>query len=227
MLIPRTLSEKLRGTGLPMLFIHTPKCGGKLLGKAFGPYLKRCISLTAPELSGHLTYIEYRDRLRDMGREISDFHTLSLVRNPFDWHTSWYSYVRRNKGTRTGYPLEHDLFQKMSFDDYVDWLEDPEAPRSPQFAMGKQLLEWSCDETHEIKTDSLLRQESLLRDVQNLKDHLSLRIHISNKPVNTSKSKDYRSFYSDHSAEVIARRHAEDCRLFGYTFDGPVTPAAS
>jgi len=91
--------------------------------------------------------------------------------------------------------------------------------------MGKQVLEWSSDESHEIKVDNLLRQESLWQDAHNLKDHLNLRIRIPEKPVNTSKSADYRSYYSDKSAEIIARRHAEDCRLFGYDFDGPVTPA--
>ncbi len=210
-----------------MLFIHTPKCGGKFLGKAFGRHLKDCVTLTAPKLRGHLTFIEYRDRLREMGYDIAEFHTLSLVRNPFDWQVSWFTYLRRNPGRRTGYPLEHDLFQDMSFDDYVNWLEDPDAPRSPQFAMGKQVLEWSCDESFEIKADSLLRQESLWQDARDLKDRLNLRIRIPEKPVNTSKSSDYRSYYSDKSAEVIAKRHADDCRLFGYAFDGPVTPATS
>lgn len=206
-----------------MLFIHTPKCGGKFLGKALAPYLKHCPSLTYPKLRGHLTYVEYRDRLREIDHDIAEFHTVSLVRNPFDWHASWYTYIRRNKAKRTGYALEHDLFQKMSFDDYLDWLEDPDAPRSPQFAMGKLLLEWSCDENHEIQTNYILRQESIWSDAQQLKTELNVRIRIPDKPVNTSKSRDYRSFYSAHGADRIARRHAADCRLFGYGFDGPTT----
>lgn len=205
-----------------MLLIHTPKCGGSFIVKAFSPYIKSCPSLTVPRLSGHLTYIEYREGLRLLARDICDFWTVSLVRNPFDWHTSWYTYICCNSGKHTGYHVEHELFQKMDFDDYVEWLDDCDAPRSPQFAMGKLLLEWSCDETRKIRTNHVLRQETLRRDVEALKTKLGLRIRIPDKPLNISKSDDYRKFYSDKSAERIAKRHAEDCRLFGYDFDGAI-----
>ena len=221
MLVPRTFFEKiLPRQGLNMLFIHTPKCGGSMVGKAFGRSFQRCISVRDRRLKGHLTWVEYRDRLQEMGQPISYFVTFSVVRNPFEWHFSWFNYIRCQKPHRTGYSLEHKLFQSFEFSDYVAWLEDAGAPRTARHDMGRQLADWVCDEEGRLVVPHILRQENLFSDLEELRDKYGLKIAIPQKKVNAfSKGDDFRRHYSDADVLTITKRHKRDLDLFDYAFE--------
>lgn len=222
MLVPRNLSERwLRpAEGLPMLFVHTPKCGGSYVQQAFGAHAKKCRSVNDPLLAGHLTWRQYRDRLALIGQSIHEMTTFSVVRNPYDWHVSWFNYIRKPKGgRRSGYHVEHHLFQKMDFSDYVQWLEDPSAIRSILFDMGRQVSDWIIDETGRIVVTEVMRQERLEEDLEVMKQRYNLLIKAPDKKVNTSNSRDYRSFYTSKDVDLITRRHQRDLDMFGYSFE--------
>lgn len=227
MYVPRTLLEEIAPwrRGLPMLFIHTPKCGGSFVGKSFHPHQKRCISLRAPDLAGHLIWREYRDRLTAMGLSIGDYKTFSVIRNPFSWHVSWYNYIRsprkrkKQEYHQSGYYLEHEMFQKMSFSNYVDWLDNPDALRTETFDMGKQVSDWVLDEKENIAVDHILRQETLAQDLDDMACAYGIRIRLPSQPVNVSSyKKRYQDFYTSEDVDKIAARHQRDIRLFGYEF---------
>lgn len=222
MYVPRTRLEEFSPfhRGLPMLFVHTPKCGGSFVGQAFHRHFRRCISVKHPRLFGHLTWLEYRQRFEEIGSSIQELRTFSVIRNPFAWHVSWFMYIRAPKGgKRSGYMLEHELFQKMSFVDYINWLEDPEAPRSSRYEMGRQISDWIIDETGDIAVDHVLRQESLEKDLVEMARHHCLRLRLPKGKVNVSNpNADYRKLYTDDAIEVITRRHARDIEMFGYSF---------
>lgn len=207
--------------GLPMLFVHTPKCGGSYVGKSFHRHQKNCISLTEKSLAGHLLWTGYRDRLAKFGKTIKDYKTFSVIRNPFSWQVSWFTYIRGYKGgKRSGYHIEHDLFQTMSFSDYVEWLDDPDANRSPLFDMGKQVSTWVLDEKGQIAVDHILRQENLEHDLRQMANTYNLRLRIPRKPVNVSnKKKHYQDFYTAKDVDKITARHQRDLKLFSYTFE--------
>jgi len=210
--------------GRPALFVHTPKCGGSYVAAAIGRRrFARAPEQRHPRLRGHLTWIEYRDRLAEMGQDVRDRLTISLVRNPWDWHLSWFSYIRADTGgRRSGHVLEHTLFQRFSFHDYIDWLEDPDAPRGPQGYIVRQLSDWFVDESGRIAVDHVLRQEHLADDLRRLARAEGLCLKLPRRRRNASRTagaRDWRPFYSDHDAERIARRHARDIALFGYSFD--------
>ncbi len=222
MYVPRTILESVSPMhrGQPMLFVHTPKCGGSFVGKAFHKYQKKCISLRSPDLHGHLLWQDYNERLALMGRSIDDYTTFSVIRNPFSWHVSWFTYIRGPKGgKRSGYHIEHALFQKMSFCDYVDWLVDPNAQRTKQFDMGKQVSDWILDSENNIAVDYVLRQETLETDLRKMADSSKIRIRIPHKPVNVSNAtKRYQDFYTSKDVDLITKRHQRDIQLFGYEF---------
>lgn len=210
--------------GRPALFVHTPKCGGSYVAAAIGRRrFARAPEQRHPRLRGHLTWIEYRDRLAEMGQDVRDRLTISLVRNPWDWHLSWFNYIRADTGgRRSGHVLEHTLFQRFSFHDYIDWLEDPDAPRGPQGYIVRQLSDWFVDESGRIAVDHVLRQEHLADDLRRLARAEGLCLKLPRRRRNASRTagaRDWRPFYSDHDAERIARRHARDIALFGYSFD--------
>lgn len=222
MYVARNWQERMAAgrSGVPMIFVHTPKCGGSYVGHVLHRYRKRCVTLNTPELAGHLTWRQYRDRMALIGLDISDYTTFSVVRNPFEWHVSWFFYIRQPKGgRRSGYHVEHRLFQKMQFCDYVDWLDDPEALQGPRHEMGQEICEWVIGDRGEIVVDTILRQERLKADLAEMRDRYGLMINPVEKQVNTSPRKDYRKLYSAKAVDVIARRHARDLEMFGYTFE--------
>lgn len=220
----RLLERPFPFLGRPTLFVHTPKCGGSYIGTAFGRRrFARAPEQRHPRLRGHLTWIEYRDRFAEMGEDVTTWLTISLVRNPWDWHVSWYHYIRGDTGgQRSGHALEHELFRRFSFHDYIDWLEDPDAPRGPQGYITRQVSDWFVDESGRIAVDHVLRQERLGADLAELARTEGLCLKLPRRRRNASRAqdtRDWRAFYSDADAERIARRHARDIALFGYRFD--------
>lgn len=145
---------------------------------------------------------------------------MTVVRNPWSWHVSWFNYVRQDKGgKRSGMKIEHELFRTMNFSDYLTWLDDGSAAESPQRYIRKQLSDWILDESGATKVDIVLRQEWLYADMIRLVTKLELAVIPVQKSVNVSTSSDYRSSYTTKGIEQIARRHHRDIEMFGYTFD--------
>jgi hypothetical protein len=145
--------------------------------------------------------------------------TFSVVRNPFEWHLSWFNYLKRQLPRKTGYAIEHDLFQKFSFSDYVYWLQDEDAPHTPRHDMGRQISDWTCDENGKIAVADILRQENLIEDLEALRDRYGLILQIPQKRVNAfGTGEDYRSFYTERDVDIIAKRHQIDLANFNYSF---------
>jgi len=82
MYVPRTRLESLGlKRGLPMIFVHTPKCGGSFVADAIGHRRERhCFTRRHPMLRGHKTYLEYQHAFTTLGIDINKFVTFSVVR---------------------------------------------------------------------------------------------------------------------------------------------------
>lgn len=133
---------------------------------------------------------------------------------------SWFTYIRADEGGReSGHKIEAELFSRFSFQDYLRWLDDPDAPRSPQGYMQRQLRDWLVDANGNLAVKHVLRTETVQRDLVALRDRYKLHITIPEKPVNVSSKSDYRSFYRSADIEQISHRHAADIGLFEYRFE--------
>lgn len=221
MYVPQRFTDVFfRQRGKKMIFVHTPKCGGSSIGKVFGKRRRDCPSINWPEAAGHKLYVEYRDIFKARGEDIHDYYLFAVVRNPFAWHVSWYTYIRSDpSGRKSGHRLEAELFAKMSFADYVDWLEDSDALRSPQGYMQRQVKDWVCDENGKIRMDRILRQEHLAQDFSAMVAETGIRVSRPLGRRNVSNREDFRKFYGTNEVDRIAARHADDCSLFGYAFE--------
>lgn len=127
MLVPRAsrlVWPFLRSAQL-IYFVHVPKCGGKFIEKVFSPWIQKCPTLAMPWAAGHLTYLEYKERFRKYAHlDFDKGCTFGVVRNPWDWHVSWFHYLKGDPtGAQTGHAIEGALFQDMTFTDYVYWLD--------------------------------------------------------------------------------------------------------
>ncbi len=222
MFVPRNRIERLwPWAGERMIFIHTPKCGGSFVADAFGLRFSLCPTLRWREAAGHRTYREYRDIFSARGHDIHDWRLFTVIRNPWDWHVSWYNYVGKDEGGRhSGLPLEHEQIRNLSFSDYLKWLDDEELPRSPENYLRMQISDWIVDEQGRTRADHVLRQETLESDLRDMAAKYGLLLKVrQGARINASRAdRDYRKYYSDADAERIARRHARDIRMFGYSF---------
>lgn len=219
--VPQHLTDFLSSrAGRKMIFVHTPKCGGTYIRKAFGRRFRQCPTLIWPEAAGHKLYREYRDIFNARGQDIHDYYLFSVVRNPFDWHVSWFNYIRSDEGGRkSGHQIEANLFQRMTFADYVEWLIDPSAPSSPQGYIRRNIHDWVTDETGTIRMDRILRQEHLRNDFTKMIGETGIYVRPGNLRRNVSNRSGFRSFYTPRTVDLIAARHAVDCELFGYSFE--------
>ncbi len=145
--------------------------------------------------------------------------SFTVVRNPWDWHVSWFHYLKEDKGRgQSGMPTEVELFQKFDFSDYLAWLADDDAPTSPSGYIRKQLVDYITDDNGEIAVDVVLRQEKLEDDLAAMIGDLNLATEVPRQRANSSERGDYRGYYDDAGAELVARRHRDDIARFGYTF---------
>ena len=222
MKVPRNKIEaQFPFAGLKMIFIHTPKCGGSFVNNAFGKRFMSCPTIQWKEARGHKTYLEYREIFRNRGQDIHDYVLFTVVRNPWDWHLSWYNYVSKDLGAKkSGMLVEYEQIKDMSFSDYLKWLNDSDLPRSRDDYMRRQISDWLVNEKEALAVKHILRQEQLEADLLSLQQEFGLKLDIRfGERINASRlDSDYRRAYSSVEAEMIAERHARDIGLFGYTF---------
>jgi len=223
MYVPRTRLESLGlKRGLPMIFVHTPKCGGSFIAHAIGRRRERhCFTRRHPLLRGHKTYLEYREAFETLGIDITKYVTFSVVRNPWSWHVSFYHYVRGLTGRNLeDASVENAIMSKLSFSEYLQWVDDPDRPKRDGFPTTRNVSDWVVDETGKIVVDTVMRQETLREDLVRFQEKYSLRLTIPEKRVNTSRHDDYRKYYSSADVDLVRRRHKQDIELFGYDFEG-------
>jgi hypothetical protein len=221
--LPQSIYDQIGfGRGLPAIFVHTPKCGGSFIAEGIGYKRERhCFTRRYPLLKGHKTFLEYREIFPKFGLNIDNFLTFSVVRNPWSWHVSFYHYVRQLEGrNREKAERNHRLLNRVSFSEYLDWIDSPEALSRNEIASVHNVCDWVVDETGKVAVDVVMRQECLEADFQKFIEEYGLRLSVPKKRVNASKHDDYRTYYSDNDAEVVGRRHARDIELFKYSFGG-------
>lgn len=223
MQLPTTDSNEIS-----LIYLHIPKCGGSFVQKTFSPYSKTCPTIRWEDARGHLTYNQYARVFKDHSGDIHGNQILTVVRNPWAWHVSWYNYVRRDRWSkRSGLKIEHKLFRRMSFDDYLNWLDDDDAPQSPQGYLKRQQSDWICDDNGHVRVDHVLHQENLLEELLAMIEQLKIDVSPTTGRVNVSTKDDYRKYYSQRGIDLIASRHWRDCKLFGYEFSNEDTPSKS
>ena len=136
----------------------------------------------------------------------------AVVRNPWDLQVSSFHHVQRERP---------EMMNGITdFNEYLRYKFDPSRP-----------FLYHIDITTKLQTDHFLdlqgnmivdfvgRYESLEEDVEIIRKKIGLRkLSLPRKRVAKERKKDYRSYYSDESAAMIADRYARDIDLLGYKF---------
>jgi hypothetical protein len=200
------------------VFIHVYKVAGTSMRAALEPFCEDRWRRRAARVLGrtrlyrpnlppvHLTALQVRDRL---GRKVfDDYFTFAFVRNPWDWQVSLYHYMLKMPDHR-----QHDLAKGFSgFDDYIRWRVEKEVRLQKAFV---------TDDEGRVIVDYIGRMEHLGDDFRHVCRAAGLPpIRLPHE--NRSRHRDYRTYYTDETREMVARAFAEDIDLFGYNFDGPL-----
>lgn len=202
------------------LFIHIQKTAGR----SFEAVLKENITDLESCMGTHDHALWAREELGD---EWFDYYKAAFVRNPWDRLVSWYTMIQE-KGTMTWYKrifgmrryndlTQYVLANANSFDDFIykcrDTINDIDGKKSILYNQ----LDYVSDKNGDLIVDFVGRFENLGEDSQTVFSSLGL-VGVSLPHKNSSKHKNYRTYYTDETREEVSKMYAKDIEFFGYEF---------
>ena len=209
------------------IFIHTYKVAGQSVTRALKEYADEPPSslllskvLAKFRVSWRPSSYKYRTFLdhvtaSDLKAELppklyADFFKFAFVRNPWDWQVSLYHYALSRPNHH-----QYELIKSMSgFREYLFWRVEKDKHLQEEFV---------TDSNGDVIVDYIGRLETLDHDFRNITKRIGVQAELPH--INKSKHEDYREYYDEEMAELIATHFARDIDRFGYTFDGLVSNA--
>jgi hypothetical protein len=222
----------LLSPGHGFLFVHIAKTGGTSVRAALGRqrwrdpwYWPMFLCARFSHLSGHRLALKLPRHAKIIAAKellphafFQQLFKFAFVRNPWDLQVSSYHHIRRE---RPHYLGGHD-----NFSDFLRWKLDPERPYQYHVDTSiERQSDYLIDLDGQPCVDFIGRYEQLETDFQHVCCHLGLNIRpLPHHRRAQDRSRDYRSYYTDETAEWIARSFARDIAWFGYQFDPEQEP---
>lgn len=208
------------------LFVHIAKTGGTSVRAALAPLRWRdplywpaflCSRLshltghrTASKLPRHAKVIAAKEMLpHEVFEKLFKF---AFVRNPWDLQVSSWHHIRRER--------PHLLTGIEDFPTFIRWKLDPTRPYQYHIDTSIELQsDYLKDLSGKVIVDFIGHYETLQDDFDKVCRTIGIAPkHLPHKRQAKNRS-DYRKYYSDEIAELIAHRFRPDIEAFGYTFD--------
>ncbi|HLL31981.1 MAG TPA: sulfotransferase family 2 domain-containing protein [Allosphingosinicella sp.] len=183
------------------VYVHLPKTGGTSIRKAL-----ESKSETESFISRDRKHMSAR-QIRDyLGTETySSMTSFAHVRNPWDLEVSAYHYVLQNEGHYL-----HNVFKKLgSFDNYISW-----RCRHVPF----QQTNMVSDESGNLIVDHIHKFENLAESYVEIMKRLDIKSDLPK--LNSSKHREYHSYYNEKTKRLVAQAFDKDIELFGYSWSG-------
>ena len=210
--------------GRGYIFVHIPKTGGTSMALALEdrakaddiligdtPKAKRRKNRlkgvqTAGRLWKHSTLADAEGLItRD---QMPCLFTFTLVRNPWDRMVSYYHWLQVQS-------FEHTAVQLAQSHGFSAFMNHPHTQTSIKAAPYAHYMTDSVGQCH---ADLYIRLEHLAEDSAALHDHLGFTLDMPH--ANESRRvRDWRGFYTESDAELVADLCAADIAAHGYKFD--------
>nr|WP_240905574.1 sulfotransferase family 2 domain-containing protein [Thiorhodococcus mannitoliphagus] len=211
------------------LFVHIAKTGGTSVRAALERlrwrdpwYYPMFLCSRLSHLSGHRIASKLPRHAKVVAaKELLPkeyFDTLfkfAFVRNPWDLQVSSFHHIRRER--------PHYLGGHQNFEDFLRWKLDPERPY--QYHVDTSITpqtDYLIDLSGKIVVDYIGRYERLHADFVEICTKIGIPPPgLPHARQAKDRQKDYRSYYRDATAELVADYFARDIEMLGYGFDPP------
>lgn len=197
---------------LGIVFVHIPKTGGTSIRKALSPYTPS--TRRYPRLGKHAKAAVLRAAT---GNKLwNELTSIAVVRNPWDWTVSTYHWWVQLALTQPA--LASKALEIKQLDSFRSFVLSSHYKDYITHFRATDYIEWLIDSKGDLIVDHILRMECLNEDWQSLMAHFDL----GSDPLpheNHSTHRDYRSYYDDDTAEVVAKKFKRSIDRFDYHFD--------
>lgn len=204
----------------PFLFVHIEKAAGTSIQNALRPFappvkdhhwrrrlgwlgpLNRLGLYRALEFPEHAPARAVKRCLP--GAVYDGLFKFAFVRNPWDRLVSRHAHLLRSTDRR-----RHHLVKQMkNFEDFIAW-EIQRRAFQFQYVLGND---------GQSIVDFVGRYERLAEDFARVCARIGVKAELPH--ANISEHRDYRTYYTPETRELVARQFQRDIELFGYNFDG-------
>ena len=210
--------------GRRYIFVHAPKTGGTSLALALEARAmaddimlgdtpkarKRRRKLEGVKTSGRLWKHSMLTDLYGLAtqEEMERFFVFTLVRNPWDRVVSYYHWLR-------GQTFEHPAVELARCHDFSGFLRHPIIAQSLRASpYGRYVTDAQGVE----RCDLFIRLEYLEADLAPLEAHLGFGLSPLPRVNQSNRSRDWRTYYADSDARIVAELCETDIKRFGYSF---------
>lgn len=211
--------------GRKYVFVHIPKTGGTALTLALedramkddilvGDTPKAIARRGRIKADPATAHLRKHSPLTDLGAlltpdEMDSFFIFTLVRNPWDRLVSYYHWLR-------GQGFNHPAVALAKEMDFSGFLNHPMTQAAQQAWPARAYV---TDSAGQMRASAFLRIEHLERDIAPLQVHLGFDLLPLPHANVSRRARDWRGYYTDADAALIARLCARDIADFGYHFD--------
>jgi hypothetical protein len=210
--------------GRRFIFVHIPKTGGTALALALEARARADDILigdtpkararrgriagvkAAGRLWKHSTLADIAGLASD--DEVASFFTVTLVRNPWDRMVSYYHWLR-------GQGFAHPAVGLAKVLGFKDFLSHPQTRTAlALWPYGAYMRDGQGVE----RASLYVRLEHLGADLVPFEAHLGFRLQVA-RANESLRAREFRPYYDEDSAALVAGLCAEDIARFGYGFD--------
>jgi hypothetical protein len=209
------------------LFVHTAKTGGTSIRDALQRYrwrdpmyLPQFICSRLSGWTGHKIGAKFPRHAKAIAAKEMLPHELYeklfkfvFVRNPWDLQVSSFHHLKRER--------PHLVAHTPDFVSFVRWKLDSDRPYQFHIDTSIELQsDYLVDLHGKVIVDFIGRYERLHDDFAEACKRIGIDTpQLPHRREAKDRKKDYRSYYDEALAELIAQRFQRDIELFGYRFD--------
>jgi hypothetical protein len=212
------------------LFVHIAKTGGTSIRNALwrqkwtDPYrIPQFLCSKLSAMTGHKIGAKFPRHAKIIAakemlpREVFEsLFKFAFVRNPWDLQVSSYHHIRRERPQL--------ITHIDSFEAFLRWKFDPARPPQYHADMSTELQsDYVIDLHGNTVVDFLGRYEFLVEDFETACKRIGIKTpKLPHSRKATDRRKDYRDYYNDVTAALVAEHYQPDIERFGYRFDEPL-----